>query len=88
MWLPSHSPSYSKSYSCKAKSDRSTWADGDRTGGNGFKLQGGKFRLDVRNKFLIHMVVRRCNSLRKVVVDVLSLEMFSARLDGALGSLI
>ncbi|KFR06322.1 hypothetical protein N306_04496, partial [Opisthocomus hoazin] len=55
---------------------------------NGFKLKEGRFRLDIRRKFFTMMVVRHWNRLPRVVVDVPSLEMFKARLDGALGNLV
>ena len=51
-------------------------------------LREGRFRLAVRRKFLIMRVVRCWNRLRRVVVDAPSLEVFKARLDGALGSLV
>ena len=38
--------------------------------------------------FFIVRVVRRWNGLPRGVVDALSLEVFKARLDGALGSLV
>ena len=44
--------------------------------------------MDVRGKFFTMKVVRCQNRLPKDVVDALSLEMFKARLDGALGSLV
>ena len=52
------------------------------------KLRERRFRLGVRGKFFTKRVVRGWNRLPKEVVDALSLEVFKARLDGALGSLV
>ncbi|KFW71663.1 hypothetical protein AS28_14084, partial [Pygoscelis adeliae] len=55
---------------------------------NGFKLKGGRFRLDIRKKFVTLRVVKHWHRLPREVVDAPSLETFKARLDGALSNLI
>ena len=45
-------------------------------------------RLDVRGKFSTVRVVRCWNRLPREAVDAPSLEVFKARLNGALGSLV
>ncbi|KFR03901.1 hypothetical protein Y956_04826, partial [Nipponia nippon] len=54
---------------------------------NGFKLQEGRFRLDIRKKFFILRVVRHWNRLPREAIGAPSLEVFKARLDGALSNL-
>ena len=61
--------------------------DSSMTRRNGFKLKEGRFRLDVRGYFT-RRVVRSWNRLPREAVDAPSLEVFKARLDGALGNLI
>ena len=51
-------------------------------------MKEGRFRLDVRGKFFTTRVVRCWNRLSREVVDAPSLEVFKARLDGALGNLV
>ncbi|GAB0185726.1 triadin [Grus japonensis] len=65
-----------------------TRACSDRTRSNSFKLKEGIFSLDTRKKFLTMRVVRHWNRLPREVVDAPSLEVFKARLDGALGNLV
>ena len=51
-------------------------------------MREGRFRLDVRGKFFTMRVLRYWNRLPKEVVDAPSLELFKARLDGVLDSLV
>ncbi|KFR11860.1 hypothetical protein N306_05291, partial [Opisthocomus hoazin] len=55
---------------------------------NNSKLKEDRFRLDIRKKFFTMRVVRHWNRLTKEAVDVPSLTVFKARLDGALSNLV
>ena len=65
-----------------------TRAYSNRVRGNGFELEEGRSRLDIRKKFFTMKVVRRWNRLPREVVDAPSLEAFKARLDGAVSNLV
>ena len=56
--------------------------------GNGFKLEEGRFRLDIRKKFFTVRVVRHRNRLPSKVVNAPSLKAFKARLDGTASNLV
>ena len=60
----------------------------DRMRGNGFKLEEGRFRLDIWEKFFTVRMVRHWNRLSSEVVNAPSLEASKARLDGALSNLV
>ena len=56
--------------------------------GNGFILEEGRFRLDIRKKSFTVRVMRHWNRLPSETVDAPSLEALKARLDGTLSNLV
>ncbi|KFQ27332.1 hypothetical protein N331_11576, partial [Merops nubicus] len=52
------------------------------------QLREGRFRLDIRKKCFTVRVIKHWNRLPREAVDAPSLEVFKARLDGDLSSLI
>jgi len=56
--------------------------------GNGFKLEEGRFRLDIREKFFTVRVMRHWNRLPREAVNAPSLKVVKARLDGAVSNLV
>jgi len=56
--------------------------------GSGFKLEEGRFRLDIRKKFFTVRLVRCWNRLPSEVVNAPSPEAFRASLDEGLSNLI
>lgn len=79
---------YSKGANKKFCQRLFTRLNGDRKRGKILKLEEGRFRIDAGRKFFTQWVVQRWNSLPRGAVNVPSLEVFEARLDGALGDLI
>ncbi|KFQ77119.1 hypothetical protein N337_09177, partial [Phoenicopterus ruber ruber] len=79
---------YLKEAHKKAGEGLFTRACSDMTRDNGFKVKEGRFRLDLRKKFFPLRVMRPWNRLPREVVDAPSLEVFKARLDGALSNLV
>ncbi|KFV98891.1 hypothetical protein N326_07644, partial [Eurypyga helias] len=55
---------------------------------NGFKLKVGRVRLDIGKKFFLERVVRHWHRLPREAVDAPSLDVFKARLDEALSTLV
>ena len=53
-----------------------------------YRLEEGRFRIDIRKKFCTVRVVRHWHKLPSEVVGAPTLEAFKARLDGAISNLV
>ena len=60
----------------------------NRTKGNSFILEEGRFRLDIRKKCFTVRVVTHTTRLPSEILSAPSLEAFKARLDGAVSNLV
>jgi len=79
---------YSKGAYKKDGDKRFSRACCNRTRGNGFKLEHGRYRLAVRRKFFTMRVVKHWNRIPREVVNAPSMEIFRVRSGGALSNLI
>jgi len=61
------------------------WLFSNKTRRNGFKLNEGRFRLDIKKRLFVR-VVKHWNRLPREVEDAPSLETFKVRWDGALSN--
>ena len=60
----------------------------DSMRGNGFKLEEGRFRLDIKKKLLSVRVMRHWHRLPSEAVNAPSLKAFKDRMDGAVSNLV
>ena len=72
----------------KAREELFIRACSDSRRGNSFKLEEGRFRLDIRKKFFTVRVVTHWNRLPNEAVDAPSLEALKVGLDGAVSNLV